>query len=169
MKYSFLIALLFIVFACNKKDDPPVVVDPIDPADKEKAAALNEFLQNDKLYLTKYYSETPIDYIDTDQVVMQETDLWPYVSLWLKDDAYSFDAAGNVTVEQNDDRISTDTSAVLMRHYEAFADEDGVGFDFIGHEYQDLPYRLISFSDTNLVVSAQWHGNKVISEYHVLP
>jgi hypothetical protein len=50
-----------------------------------------------------------------------------------------------------------------------FADAEGVGFDFIGHEYQDLPYRLISFSDTNLVVSAQWNGKKVISEYHIVP
>jgi hypothetical protein len=89
-----LIALAFIVFACNKKDDPPVVVDPIDPADKAKATALTEFLQNDKLRLTKYYSETPIDYIDTDQVETLETELWQYVSLWLKDDAYSFDPSG---------------------------------------------------------------------------
>ena len=168
MKYSFLIASAFIVIACNKKDDD-VVVDPIDPADKAKAEALSDFLENDKLHLTKYYSETPIDYIDTDQVVMQETELWQYVSLWLKDDAYTFDPSGNVAVEQNVDRISTDTSAVLTRHYEVFADKDGVGFDFIGHEYQDLPYRLISFSDTNLVVSAQWNGKKVISEYHIVP
>ena len=168
MKYSFLIALAFIVIACNKENDP-AIVDPIDPADKAKAEALSDFLENDKLRLTKYYSETPIDYIDTDQVETLETELWQYVSIWLKDDAYSFDLSGNVTVEQNANRISTDTSSVLTRHYEVFADAEGVGFDFIGHEYQDLPYRLISFSDTNLVVSAQWNGKKVISEYHIVP
>jgi len=168
MKYSFLIALAFIVIACNKENNP-ALVDPIDPADKAKAAALSDFLENDKLRLTKYYSETPIDYIDTDQVETLETELWQYVSFWLKDDAYTFDISGNVTVEQNANRISADTTPVLARHYEVFADAEGVGFDFIGHEYQDLPYRLISFSDTNLVVSAQWNGKKVISEYHIVP
>ena len=169
MKYLLVIVAAFIVVSCSKKDDDKVVVDPIKAEDKAKAAALTEFLKNDRLRLTKYYSETPIDYIDTDQVVKAETDLWEYVSNWLKDDTYIFDASGNITVEQNVNRIDTDTSAILMRHYEVAADEQGVGFDFIGHEYQDLPYRLISFSDTNLVVSANWNGKKVISEYNTVP
>ncbi|HUQ67846.1 MAG TPA: hypothetical protein VM101_16905 [Flavitalea sp.] len=166
MKYALLITVTLIVFACNKKNDP---VDPISSADKAKAAALTEFLKNDKLKLTKYYSETPIDYIDTDQVVKQETELWQYVSNWLKDDTYTFDAEGNVNVQQNVNRIETDTAAILTRHYSVAADPNGVKFDFLGHEYQDLNYRLISFSDTNLVVSASWNGKKVISEYHTVP
>jgi hypothetical protein len=169
MKYLFVLAMAFAVASCSKDDDDNVVVDPISDEDKAKAAALTEFLKSDRLRLTKYYSETPIDYIDTDQVVKAETDLWDYVSNWLKDDTYIFDASGNITVEQNANRISTDTSAVLMRHYEVTADEQGVGFDFIGHEYQELPYRLISFSDTNLIVSATWNGKKVISEYNTVP
>ena len=168
MKYPLLFALAFIIFACNKKDDP--AVDPISPENKAKAAALTEFLKNDKLRLTRYYSETPIDYIDTDQVVMQDTNLWIYVSVWLKDDTYSFDASsGKVTIEQNADRIDSDTSAVLTRDYSVNADVDGVAFKFIGHEYQTLNYRLITFTDTNLVVSATWNGNKVISEYKTVP
>lgn len=170
MKYLLLIALSVSLFACNKDgDDTPDPVDPVKPEDKEKATALSEFLKNDKLRLAKYYSETPIDYIDTDDVVMEETDLWNYVSLWLKDDAYAFDPSGVVTVEQNANRIATDTSAVLTRNYAVFADEEGVGFDFIGHEYQQLSYRLISFSDTGLIVSATWNGKKVISEYKPVP
>jgi hypothetical protein len=165
MKYPLMIAIAILVFACNKNEP----VDPISSEDKAKAAALEDFLKNEKLRLTKYYSETPIDYNDTDQVVMQETDLWKYVSNWLKDDTYSFDANGNVTIEQNANRIESDTNAVLTRHYAVEADVDGVGFDFIGHEYQDLPYRLISFSDTALIVSATWHGKKVISEYKTVP
>ena len=167
MKYPLLIVLAIVLFACNKKDDTPV--DPVSPEDKAKATALSEFLKSDEFYLTKYYSEVPIDYIDTDQVVMAETDLWKYVSLWLKDDRYTFDASGNVSVEQNTDRIPTDTTPVLTRHYEVVADPNGVKFDFIGHEYQDLVYRLISFTDSNLVVSASWNGKKVISEYKTVP
>jgi hypothetical protein len=74
-----------------------------------------------------------------------------------------------VTIDQNDIRFATDTSAILTRSYSAEADKDGVAFKFIGHEYQPLNYRLITFTDTNLVVSATWNGKKVISEYKTVP
>ena len=167
MKYPLLIAVAISLFACNKKDD--TVTDPISSEDKAKAAALADFLKNDKLRLTSYYSDEFIDYIDTDQVVMSEKDLWKYVSNWIKDDTYSFDASGNVTIDQNTNRIETDTNAVLTRKYSVAADADGVGIKFIGHEYQSLNYRLISFSDTSLLVSASWNGKKVMSEYKTVP
>lgn len=166
MKYLLLVAVSFAAFACNKKSE---TVDPIRTEDKAKAAALSDFLKDEKFRLTKYYSDTPIDYIDTDQVVMQETQLWQYVSGWLKDDAYSFEDNGDVLIEQNDIRYEPDTATILTRHFSVAADADGVAFRFLGHEYQDLNYRLISFSDTNLVVWARWNGKKVISEYHTLP
>ena len=59
------ILIVFTVFSC-KKDEAG---DGIKPEDKQKAAALTAFLQSDQFRLKKYYSETPIDYIDTDQVV----------------------------------------------------------------------------------------------------
>lgn len=166
MKYLLLAAISVAIFACNKKSE---TVDPIGSEDKAKAAALTEFLKTEKFRLTKYYSDTPIDYIDTDQVVMQETELWQYVSNWLKDDSYSFENNGDVVIEQNVTRYEADTAAVLTRQYSVAADPEGVGFKFVGHEYQSLNYRLISFSDTNLVVSAKWNGKKVISEYKTLP
>ena len=57
------ILLVFTVFSCKKDDS-----DGIKPEDKEKAAALTTMLQSDSFRLKSYYSETPIDYIDTDQV-----------------------------------------------------------------------------------------------------
>jgi len=166
MKYPLVIAVAILIFACNKKSE---TTDPVSAEDKAKAAALTEFLKSDEFRLTKYYSDTPIDYIDTDQVVMAEEDLWKYVSIWLKDDTYTFDGSGNVTVNQNVNRIDTDTAAVLTRSYSVQADTEGVGFKFIGHEYQTLNYRLISFTDTNMIVSATWNGKKVISEYKTVP
>lgn len=166
-----MIRALFIIIAiaiisCSKNGESS---DPIRQEDKAKAAALTEFLHKDKFRLKKYYSETPIDYIDTDQVVKSEYELWQYVSLWLKDDAYVFNANGQVNVEQNVNRIDTDTSAILIRNYSVNADPEGVAFGFLGHEYQPLPYRLISFTDTSLVVSAKWNGKIVISEFTTLP
>jgi hypothetical protein len=162
----FVFALVAVIISCNKDDDAG---DGIKPEDKEKAAALQTFLQSDKFRLKKYYSEQPIDYIDTDQVVKAETDLWQYVSGWLHDDAYVFGANGSVTVEQNALRNPLDTTPVLTRNYAVKADKNGVAFDFIGHEYQVLKYRLITFNDTMLKVSASWNNKTVISEYNTLP
>ncbi|MBL7697925.1 MAG: hypothetical protein JNK79_07190 [Chitinophagaceae bacterium] len=166
MKYLLVAVVALTVLACNKKSE---AVDPIRSEDKAKAAALTEFLKSEEFRLTKYYSDEPIDYIDTDQVVMQETELWQYVSNWLKDDAYSFSSTGDVVIDQNATRYEADTAAILMRKFSVAADPEGVGFKFVGHEYQPLNYRLISFSDTNLVVWAKWNGKKVISEYKTLP
>ncbi len=166
MKYLLVAVIAVALFACKKNSEAP---DPIRSEDKAKAAALSEFLKSEEFRLTKYYSDVPIDYIDTDQVVMQETELWQYVSNWLKDDTYSFRDNGDVLINQEATRYDLDTAAVLTRHFSVTADTGGVGFKFLGHQYQDLDYRLISFSDTNLVVSAKWNGKKVISEYNTVP
>lgn len=159
------IFIAFAIFSCKKSDSTD---DGIRPEDKQKAAEMVTFLGSNKFQLKKYYSETPIDYIDTDDVVKAETDLWKYVSSWLHDDHYTFNANGDVSIEQNEIKIPSDASATITRHYAVKADKDGVGFDFIGHEYQDLKYRLVTFNDTMLKVSATWNGKTVFSEYHTI-
>jgi hypothetical protein len=178
MTRTLLVILLAVsIFSCKKSDDGGGGGngngdgngngngDGIKAEDKAKADAMAEFLKENKFRLAKYYSETPIDYIDSDDVVKEETDLWQYVSTWLKDDAYSFNGT-DVSIEQSVQKIPSDSSPVLTRHYAVQADKDGVSFDFLGHEYQDLNYRLIDFSDSVLKVSAQWNGKTVISEYN---
>ena len=158
------ICIVVFVISCKKSDS-----DGIKPEDKERAAQLQSLLQTDKFRLAAYYSNSPIDYIDTDEVVKSETDLWHYVSAWLHDDRYVFGGNGNVTVEQNTVKVPGDNSATLNRKYEVRADKDGVAFDFIGHEYQPLKYRLVTFNDTMLKVSATWNNKTVISEYKKSP
>jgi hypothetical protein len=158
-----LFILIVAICSCDKE------TDSIKPEDKERAAALQTYLNSNDFKLSKYYSETPIDYIDTDQVVKSETDLWQYVSVWLKDDRYAFVSNNEARITQNASKIGTDTSAILIRPYSVKADEQGVAFDFVGHEYQFLKYRLITFSDTLLKVSATWNGKTVISEYTTAP
>lgn len=168
MKKSFLICMILTTFfACNKDSDPEPV-DNVKPEDKVKATELQTFLQANKFSLTRYYSDSAIDYNDTDQVVKAETELWQYVSNWIKDDRYTFNSDGTVTIEQNMNRIQTDTTPILTRNYAVAADESGVEFKFIGHLYQDLNYRLITFSDTLIRVSATWNGKTVNSEYKVV-
>lgn len=171
MKAMFLLVCICISLSCNKDDNdpPPPPDDGIKQEDKDRAASLQTYLQQNGFQLKRYYSEVPIDYIDTDQVVKEETDLWQYVSPWLKDDRYVFGSNGQVTVEQNAIRIASDSAATLSRTYSVAADKDGVAFNFIGHEYQPLNYRLESFSEDLLKVSATWNGKEVISEYEPSP
>lgn len=166
---SFLLVLAVVLFvSCIKHDDKPSD-DGIKPEDKEKAAALQTFLQTNTFKLTRYYSDTPIDYIDTDQVVKEELDLWEYVSIWLKDDRYGFQTDNQVVIEQNAQKIENDASAVIRRKYVVTADQQGVQFKFVNFLYEPLNYRLISMNDSSFIVSATWSGKTVNSEYKRSP
>jgi hypothetical protein len=170
MKSIFLFLLTVIVFmSCSKNDDPQTVDDGIDPAEKEKAAALQTFLQTHTFKLARYYSDSLIDYIDTDAVVKAEKDLWEYVSIWLKDDRYGFQTDNQAVIEQNADKIETEAAAVIKRKYVVTADREGVLFKFVNHQYEPLNYRLISMNDSAVNVSATWNGKTVNSEYKVSP
>src|SRR5215217_5128612 len=137
MKKAYLIPVLLLFFFACKKDSDPAPEDPAQTENEIKAAELQTFLQANKFELSRYYSDTPIDYIDTDQVVKAETDLWDYVSPWIKDDRYTFNSDGTVTIEQNALKIQTDSTATLSRNYSVEANDNGVTFNFIGHIYQN--------------------------------
>lgn len=169
MKRALGIILLIATIISCKKNEGGEESDGIKPEDKQRAADLSNMLQSNKFRLSAYYSESPIDYIDTDQVVKAETDLWQYVSSWLHDDAYIFGSDGTLTIEQNAMKIASDQSATITKDYAVNADKEGVEFEFVGHEYQDLNYRLLTFNDTLVKVSATWNNKTVISEYKAIP
>ena len=162
----------FLTMACKKDSDPPPNNNPngndtTDPNELQ-AAALDSFLQSNSLQLSSYYSDSAIDYNDDDTIVKAETNLWPYVSSWLKDDVYSFGTDGQVTVVQNNNKLPSDSSATFTRPYSVEADDDGVKFTFLTNEYEALDYRLVQFSDSVLTVSATWEGKTVKSDYRVV-
>jgi hypothetical protein len=166
MKWLVFVLSVLSIYSCKKES----TTDPVSAEDKAKAKQVADIMLTHEYHLTKYYSLTPIDYIDTDQVVKAETDLWSYVSPWLVDDTYSFSSNGEVTVKQNQVKLPNDSTPILKRTWYVAADKDGVRIDFIGHQYQILQYRLVSFTDTNLVVWAYWNNNKdkVYSEFTVV-
>ena len=168
----------FLIMACKKDSDPAPnnpnnpnngtdSTDTTDPNELQ-AASLDSFLQSNTFQLARYYSDTAIDYIETDTVVKSETDLWPYVSSWLKDDLYTFGTDGNVTINQNDNKMPSDSSATITRPYAVVADDEGVKFTFLTNDYMALDYRLVAMSDTSLTVSALWNGHVVKSDYKVV-
>jgi hypothetical protein len=179
MKFFWLVTMLCCVFlACKKDSDDPAPNPPPNNGpgngtdtlteNELQANALDSFLQVNSFQLTKYYSDSAIDYIDDDSVVKSETDLWAYVSTWLKDDTYTFGSDGNVTIHQNANKHPSDSSETLTRPYEVSADDDGVKISFLTNDYEPLDYRLESFSDTLIKVSAIWNGKNVKSEYTVV-
>ena len=165
----------FLIMAC-KKDNDPAPNNPNNGNDSTgntdpnalKAASLDSFLQSNGFQLARYYSDSAIDYDQTDTVVKSETDLWPYVSEWLKDDVYTFGSDGNVTINQGADKIPTDSSETLTRPYAIASDDDGVKFTFLTNDYMSLDYRLVEMSDTLLTVTAVWNGHTVKSDYKVV-
>lgn len=166
--------ICILIMAC-KKDSEPAPNNPggndttQNPSPNElQAAALDSFLKSNNFQLAAYYSDSAIDYDETDTVVKSETDLWSYVSPWVKDDVYTFGTDGQVTITQNDKKIASDSSATLTRPYTIIADDNGVKFTFLTNEYESLDYRLVEFSDTLLKVSAIWNGKAVKSDYRVV-
>jgi hypothetical protein len=182
MRALFVASLIcFLAMACKKDSDPAPgnpnnpnnpnnggdSTDTTDPNELE-AASLDSFLQSNSFHLSRYYADTAFDYIETDSVEKSETDFWPYVSAWLKDDVYTFGTDGNVTINQNEARLPADSSATLTRPYAVTADDDGVKFTFLTNDYMGLDYRLVSKTDTSLTVSAMWNGHVVKSDYVVV-
>jgi len=160
--YRLLLIVLVLATLSCKKDNGG---DGIKEEDKAKAASFSALIQKHEYRLTKYYSDEFIDYDITDTEVKSEKELWPYVSEWLKDDAYAFMPNNDVKVTQNAVKIPTDNADVITKRWTVAADKDGVRFNFIGHEYQYLVYRLVSFDDTKLLVWAKWNDHKVYSEF----
>jgi len=149
--------------ACKKEEEASA-------EDKQKAEDFKSFIVAKQFQLEDYWSDTPIDYDEADTEVKAETDLWPYVSLWIKDDFNVFDvSAGKVTVTQNAHEISTITEDVFTRDFSIGADKDGVYFNFLNYQYNPLKYRLVEFTADHITVYVDWKsGAKVFSRFKVL-
>jgi len=149
--------------ACKKEDEAS-------PEDKQKAEDFKSYVVGKQFQLEQYTSDKPIDYIEDDTEVKAETDLWPYVSLWIKDDFNVFDpASGKVTITQNAHKIDGISDEVFTRDIAVGADKDGVYFNFLNYQYNPLKYRVVEFAADHFLVYVDWNaGAKVYSKFKVL-
>lgn len=167
MKYLAILSLAFFLISSCDKEPSKGSNDP-SPEDVQKAQAFQNQWENKDFRLVRYYSPNPIDYIDTDAVVDAKTDLWEYVSPWLPDDYLSF-SGDKAIIQQNEIKIPTDSDPSLQRNAKIGADRDGVYFNFVGHEYQELKYRVDTFTDTSFVLYAKWGKiDRVYSEFKLV-
>lgn len=116
------------------------------------------------------YSDIPVDFIENDTEVRQETDLWAYVSPYLKDDVNTFKLDyTNVTIEQRELKIPGNNNAIIEREYHIGTDSAGVYMDFLDNEYKPLQYRLHELGSDYFVLSTPWQdGATLYSRFELL-
>jgi hypothetical protein len=143
MKYSlFLLAFCCILASCQKElslENPghpePLPTDPTVPAEPVK--------ETRKYQLRAFYSDIPIDFIEGDDEIRSETDLWRYVKDYLTDDVYEFTVdSTEVMVHQHAKKIAGNNEASFSKTYYIGTDSEGSYMKFLGPEYEQLRYRL---------------------------
>lgn len=145
--------------------------DQVSAEDKQKAEEFKAFVGSKQFQVVEYYSDKAIDYVEDDAEVKSETNLWPYVSIWIKDDYNVFDVnTGKVTITQNASKIEGNTSETFTKDFSIGADKDGAYFSFLNYQYDPLKYRLVEFTGDHFLVYVDWHsGAKVFTKFQVIP
>lgn len=141
------------------------------PEDIKRAEEFKAFIVSKKFQIQAYYADKPIDYVEDDTLVKSETELFNYVSIWIKDDWNVFDLSTNkVTITQNTHKYEGISADVFTKDIAVGADKKGVYFDFLNYQYGPLKYRVVEFSADNFLVYVDWHsGAKVYTRFHVIP
>ena len=168
MKYSLILIAASLFFVSCEKDlslengqpvtpEPPVEPPPPPPPVKPTR----------KYQLTAFYSDIPIDFVENDNVVKSETNLWSYVNDYLKDDIDEFgENSTELLIHQGDHKIPGNDSAVLHKTYFIGTDNDGSYMRFLGPEYEVLRYRLLEMTDDYFIIYLKWkHGSTIYSRF----
>ena len=166
--FSFSLASLFALVSlmgCKKELSLEQSASYIKEAQDFKA-----FLTDKNFRLTAFYTDTPIDYVENDAEVKSETNLWSYVSGYLKDDTNTFHDDLTVDIAQNAIVMPGLTTAVLSRTYSIGSDGVGVYMQFLDYEYNPLTYRLKEISADHFIIYFLWkNGISLYSRFDLLP
>jgi hypothetical protein len=135
-------------------------------AAKKQADAFKASITTHKYTPVAFYSDKPIDYITTDNVVKSETDLWIYVKDYIKDDVNLFNDNGTVTVYQNAVKFPGNNAATLTENYSVSVNGTDVMFTFVDYNYVPTTYRLQEFNDAYFIVYVDGpSGSKLFSKF----
>ena len=160
MKYSLILLISAVFFAGCEKElslENGIPTVPQEPA-KETSR---------KYHLTAFYSDIPIDFVENDDEIRSETDLWSYVHDYIRDDINEFlvDSTA-VLIHQNDIKIPGNNDPVLHKSYFIGTDSEGTYMKFLGPEYQPLRYRLLEINEDYFIVYLKWkHGSTIYSRF----
>lgn len=133
---------------------------------QKKAEEFLNFIGNGQFRLTDFYSDKPIDYVTTDNVVKQETDLRSYIKPYLLDDDNFFADKGILTIAQNAQKIPGNNAAVINGSYLVSYDASHVYFDFVDHTYSPARYKVENFAAGKFTLYIDWPtGAKLYSRF----
>ncbi|MEP7257782.1 MAG: hypothetical protein ABI687_05330 [Flavitalea sp.] len=136
----------------------------------EEAHDFKDFLIDKDFRLKAFYTDTAIDYVEDDAEVKSETNLWGYVSGYLKDDTNTFHSNLTVDIAQNAIVMPGLTDAVLNRSFSVGSDGAGVYMQFLDYEYNPLTYRLKEMTADHFIVYVPWkNGIFLYSRFDLLP
>ncbi len=163
MKESLLFVLMALSFSalnsCSKNGDNKAL-------NEKKATEFKTILDLKHFRLVDFYSDKPIDYIQTDVEVKSETDLKAYIKPYLLDDDNYFDDESGVVITQNTQKKPGLTAPVLNRNYSVSADENSAYLDFLDYDYNPVKYKLGEYSTTWFTIYLDWPGGaKVFSRF----
>lgn len=152
-------ALLFLTLtSCQKNLDAKKLEE-----NQQKATEFKTFVTGgEKFRLVHYYSDKPIDYIWTDSVVKQETDLDAYIRFYLVDDDIIFNTDGNVSFYQNTERIGNDNSDVITLPFNVEGKLTGVDVNYIDDEYNPLSYQLVEMGSNYFILKYKRFDNALL-------
>jgi hypothetical protein len=163
MKYALIVFVIFIVsmiFGSCAKELSLENGKPAEPILPEKEISR-------KYQLRAFYSDIPIDFVENDDEIKSETNLWPYVYDYIRDDINEFfNDSTLVLIHQNDIRIPGIDDNVLEKYYSIGTDSEGAYMKFLGPEYETLRYRLQEINEDYFIIFLKWkHGATIYSRF----
>jgi len=158
---SLALCLVLAVVSCSKDSSTDsgggTVLTPLE----KRADSLKQYVVGKHFVPVDFWSDTPIDYIEDDDSVKAETDLKKYILGYLADDFITFEAGGNLVVDQRDSVFAgkpatfTATWAVTMSKA-----DNAVYLNYLDYYYEPRRYSLLTFTDTELVMFVDWTSTK---------
>jgi hypothetical protein len=133
---------------------------------KKKSEDFQAIINTHKFRLVDFYSDKPIDYIETDAEVKQETNLKAYIKPYLLDDDNVFGPEEVLNIVQNQQKMPGVSDAVVKRNYHLSYDKDNVYLDFVTYTYTPVKYKVSEFSAGGFVIYLDWPtGARVFSRF----
>ena len=125
---------------------------------QKKAIQLENYVVNNRFIPVDFYSDTPIDYLETDAVVLAETDLKKYIFDYLTDDIITFNPDKTLLVDQGDKRMEGTTAKTFTRSWntETSKAKNLVYLVYLDYFYDQRRYTLVEWTDTSIIAYIDW-------------
>jgi hypothetical protein len=125
---------------------------------EQKADSLSKFLIGNHFLPVEFYADKPIDYIETNNTVLAETDLNKYIMNYIKDDVIPFNEDHSLPVMQNALMMPGTDSVVLNRTWSVSTSKEmnEVHLTYLDYYYHSMKYTIVEFKDDYFLGYINW-------------